>query len=405
MTEKAEPDSILQEGIESHSDQHIRTAVDGLLEGCQIIGRDFRYLYLNEAVAKQSHALKERLLGRTMMECYPGIEKTEVFGHIRRCMEQRVSHTMENEFEYPDGSKGWFELRMQPSQKGLLILSLDITERKREEEARKQIEIAKAKEDFLFRTVHDLRGPVSVIQLVLDDYCDNGLVEKYPETRESFDLIERVNVKMQRLIEHLFQFATSEREEILLQKEPVDAAAIMREEIKTATPLMAKKKITASYLPEPSHLVLGDRDALKEVFGNLLENAVKYNRENGTITITHQRNENTLTIHVTDTGIGIAEEDISRLFAPYYRAYAGADIQGTGLGLFIVKGLVEKMGGAITVRSPRSKPWVSGCSSPIPRAPRRAQRSTSSTARSPSRGLTLQKATSRPEWRPAASSR
>ena len=75
MTEKAEPDSILQGGIESHSDQHILTTLDGLLEGCQIIGRDFRYLCLNEAMAKQSRASKEKLLGRTMMECYPGIEK------------------------------------------------------------------------------------------------------------------------------------------------------------------------------------------------------------------------------------------------------------------------------------------------------------------------------------------
>jgi signal transduction histidine kinase len=80
---------------------------------------------------------------------------------------------------------------------------------------------------------------------------------------------------MDKLIEYLFQFARSERDEIVLQKEPVDVAVIMQEEIKTALPHMAKKKITASYQPALSQLVVGERDALKEAFGNLLENAVK----------------------------------------------------------------------------------------------------------------------------------
>ena len=69
-----------------------------------------------------------------MMECYPGIEKTDMFAVLRRCMDERKSQTIVNEFKYPDDSKGWFEMRIQPSPNGLCILSNDITERKQADE-------------------------------------------------------------------------------------------------------------------------------------------------------------------------------------------------------------------------------------------------------------------------------
>lgn len=113
---------------------------DHMIEGCQIIDQDFRYLYVNEAVVKQSRHTKEELLGRTMMEAYPGIENTEMFTHLRFCMEKHEPQQMENEFTFPNGSKGWFTVLMEPIPKGIFVLSLDITERKRVE---KDLEDAK----------------------------------------------------------------------------------------------------------------------------------------------------------------------------------------------------------------------------------------------------------------------
>jgi PAS domain S-box-containing protein len=117
------------------SERRYRSTLDSMLEGCQVIGFDWRYLYLNDIAAKHGHLPKEELLGRTMMECYPGIEKTEMFDCLKRCMEQRIPHKMENEFAFPDGSTGWFELSIEPVPEGIFVLSIDITERKRSEEA------------------------------------------------------------------------------------------------------------------------------------------------------------------------------------------------------------------------------------------------------------------------------
>ena len=122
------------------SEKRYRSALDGMLEGCQIIGRDWRYLYLNDSAVAHARREKKELLGRTMTEAYPGIERTEVFTALRRCMEERTPRRMENEFTYPDGSRAWFELSIQPVPEGIFVSSLDITERKKAELALRQSE-------------------------------------------------------------------------------------------------------------------------------------------------------------------------------------------------------------------------------------------------------------------------
>src|SRR5688572_12924267 len=107
---------------------------DNMIEGVQIISNDWRYLYVNETVTKQGKQSKNELLGHTMMEKYPGIEKTEVFAVIQKCMTNKRPQFMTNEFDFPDGTKGYFELRMQRVEEGVLILSFDVTSQKRAEE-------------------------------------------------------------------------------------------------------------------------------------------------------------------------------------------------------------------------------------------------------------------------------
>src|SRR5437763_5300546 len=113
---------------------HLRV-LDNMREGCQLVSSDARYLYVNEAAARHGRTTKEQLLGRRMEEVYPGIEATEMFAALRRCAADGVSVSMNNEFTYPDGSKGWFELRMQAVPDGVFILSTDITERMQVDEA------------------------------------------------------------------------------------------------------------------------------------------------------------------------------------------------------------------------------------------------------------------------------
>lgn len=113
--------------------QALEKILDEMLEGFQVISKDWVYLYVNESVAKQGKRKKEELLGKTMMECYPGIEKTPLFEEFKRCMDKNIKINIENLFKFPDGSEGWFQLLISPVNEGFMIFSFDITDRKRTE--------------------------------------------------------------------------------------------------------------------------------------------------------------------------------------------------------------------------------------------------------------------------------
>jgi PAS domain S-box-containing protein len=135
ITVRKQAEAALQESLERY-----RRTLDNMLEGCQIISFEWRYLYVNEAAARHGRTTRNQLLGHTMMEIYPGIEDTAMFAVLRRCMAERTPQQMENEFTYPDGAKGWFNLSIQPVSEGLFVLSIDITQHKQAEESLRQSE-------------------------------------------------------------------------------------------------------------------------------------------------------------------------------------------------------------------------------------------------------------------------
>ena len=113
-----------------------RHVLDALREGCQVIGRDYTYLYLNDAAAQQGHRSRAELLGHKMTEVYPGIDQTPFWQVLLRAMEGTAHEQLENLFTYPDGTTGVFELRFVPVPEGVFILSLDLTARKAADESR-----------------------------------------------------------------------------------------------------------------------------------------------------------------------------------------------------------------------------------------------------------------------------
>lgn len=121
-----------QEIIEK--EKQYRFLLENMREGIQIIGFDWKYLFVNESVARQGRYTPDQLIGSTMMEKYPGIEKTELFQVLHACMTERKEMTYESEFYFFNGSNEWYELSIQPVPEGLFILTMDITERKLAEE-------------------------------------------------------------------------------------------------------------------------------------------------------------------------------------------------------------------------------------------------------------------------------
>lgn len=120
------------------SEKRFRTTLDNMIEGCQIIGFDWCYIYINQAAEIHNKRPSKEMIGKNYVEMWPGIENTYVYKCMKSCMDERKVYHFENEFEYPDKGIGWFELSIQPVPEGIFILSVDITERKAAEKERER---------------------------------------------------------------------------------------------------------------------------------------------------------------------------------------------------------------------------------------------------------------------------
>ncbi len=111
-------------------DKNFRLVLDSMMEGCQIIGFDWKYLYVNPAAEKQNRRPASDLLGNRFMDVWPDIEDNEIYQKIKNTLENRVNDQIIVSFHFPDGSAGHFELHFQPVSEGVLITSFDITDKK-----------------------------------------------------------------------------------------------------------------------------------------------------------------------------------------------------------------------------------------------------------------------------------
>jgi PAS domain S-box-containing protein len=124
VSERIEAEEKLRE-----SEERFRSAMDNMMEGVQIIGFDWKYKYVNNALVKQSKCSREELLGYGILEKYPCLKDSKLYQRIQTCMTERLPAQLETKLAYPDKTVAWFELSIQPVPEGIFILSVDITER------------------------------------------------------------------------------------------------------------------------------------------------------------------------------------------------------------------------------------------------------------------------------------
>jgi signal transduction histidine kinase/CheY-like chemotaxis protein len=228
-------------------------------------------------------------------------------------------------------------------------LSAQMDERRRREEAARDANLAKS--EFLSRMSHEFRTPLNAIlgfsQLLQMDALT-------PDQREGADHIVRAGRHLLFLIEEILDISRIEAGRIRLFPEPVPVAETVERCLGLIGPLGQARgiELRSEGINDEWH-VHADPKRLDQVLLNMLSNAVKYNREDGTVTVVaHAGDTGRLRLSVTDTGPGIAPEKLPLLFTPFERLGAErTGVEGTGLGLALSKQLVEAMGGAMTVAS------------------------------------------------------
>ncbi|UOY94274.1 ATP-binding protein [Ectobacillus sp. JY-23] len=231
--------------------------------------------------------------------------------------------------------------------KGIILVFHDITELKKLEQMRK---------DFLANVSHELRTPITSIKGFTETLLDGAMEDQ--KFREHFlSIILKESDRMQSLIEDLLDLSRIEQQGFQMNMAKVDVKQLIEE---IAVILQAKavdKEMDLRVIIPASITVTGDAHRLKQIFINLINNAILYTPSGGTIEVSATEEKNRVRICVSDTGIGISEEEIPRIFERFYRIdkARSRNTGGTGLGLSIVKHLVEAHHGEITVQSTPGK--------------------------------------------------
>jgi len=200
---------------------------------------------------------------------------------------------------------------------------------------------------------HELRTPVAVIQAQCEYALENR--DKSEETVGAILVIHEQAKKMSALIDQLLMLARADRSAVILKKEPADISLLAEESAALLAPKAYEKNITVSVrAPEGLYAEI-DPNLMEKALVNLIDNAIKYGKQNGSVIISAEKqtpdNSPSVLLSVTDDGIGIREENLPHIWDRFYRVDPAGEEKGTGLGLPLVRWVVEAHGGHITVAS------------------------------------------------------
>lgn len=215
-------------------------------------------------------------------------------------------------------------------------------------------ELSELKEEFLALTTHDLRSPLTVISGVISFFTSGRLGELSPEQKNMVAMMERNTQSLIELVNDLLDASKLESGTMRLDIASIDLRGLLDELRETMEPLAREKELTLKENLAPSlPPVEADRQKLRRILVNLLSNAIKFTPKQGAIEVRAEVEGERVRLAVADTGVGIAPEDVKRLFDKYEQARSRATRgeKGTGLGLYITRQLVELHGGEIEVQS------------------------------------------------------
>jgi signal transduction histidine kinase/CheY-like chemotaxis protein len=321
--------------------------LESINEGFVALGPDYRYSYVNTAAERMFATHRGAMLGRVPWEIFPGLAGSRLEEGFRHGIERRTGVHLEHFYE-PWGK--WFEIDGYPAKDGgLAIYFRDATERKRTIEELE--EAARRKDEFLATLAHELRNPLAPLRNGLEIM---RLARQDPEAVEqSRAMMERQLHQMVRLIDDLLDLSRISRGKVELQREPVELAEVVRSAIETSRPVIeqAGHRLAVRLPPEPV-IVEVDLTRLAQVFSNLLHNAAKYT-DQGHIVLTVERQGREVAIAVEDDGSGIPAAMLPRVFDMFTQIdpAPGKARNGLGIGLSIVKRLVEMHGGRVSAES------------------------------------------------------
>ncbi len=319
--------------------------MESMREGMIVVDRELRIVAANRAARDIFSTSAGSLVFKQLSEVtrQPAIHQA-----FRAGVEEGELTEVKVEIHVPE--KRAFDLRVAPlrfgerhQSRGAIGVFFDITRLERLERVR---------QEFLSNVSHELRTPLTAI-IAFVETLEEGAIDDAEHNRRFLSVIRKNATRMHNLIDDILELSAIEAGMVTVEPQTIRLRPLVADVTTALASRAAACRVTLVNEIEPEALVYADARRLEQMLSNLVDNAIKFNREGGTVRITHASAEARDLVSVTDTGDGIPPEHIARIFERFYRVdrARSREMGGTGLGLAIVKHLARAHGGEVGVHS------------------------------------------------------
>jgi signal transduction histidine kinase len=355
--------SVVSEIIERREQQikierdRVSSIIDHLHNGILLIDNYHQITFANKHVAKLMEMPQESIINLKITK--ENLQKNKVYSHIYKVFfpsERYRSPSLKQEYEITLDNSEHTILKVETvlvtsienQMLGFMKVIHDVTREKA---------VDRMKSEFISIAAHQLRTPLSAIKWSLKMVLDGDLGKPTEEMNEFITKSYKTNERMIRLVNDLLNVSRIEEGRFFYKFSPLNLVEFINGVVLDFIPLCKDKKIAITWSPPKENipLIQGDADHLRLAIQNLLDNALKYTPNNGMITISLQKvkSKGELILRIKDTGVGIPQDEQERIFSKFYRGTNVIKLQtdGSGLGLFIVKNIIERHDGTVTFDS------------------------------------------------------
>lgn len=323
--------------------QHLVAILESMVEGIIVVDKASRIVSINSSVEKIFNISKQNLEGKVFLEV---IRNNDIAEIINKVLKKGEFTSCELTLMWP--VQKIFQINASPifekeEVSGCLLVIHDITEIRKLETMRR---------DFVANVSHELKTPLTSIKGFVETLLEGALEDK-ENNRHFLKIIQEHGERLNKLVDDLLSLSHLESKEILLEKGIFNLRQQVEKVIMGFKEQLKKRNVDLKNEIPANISINADKDKIEGVFTNLIDNAIKFNKENGIIKISSQQEGDKIKSIVEDSGVGIPDKDIPRIFERFYRVdkARSRELGGTGLGLSIVKHIVELHGGTVGVES------------------------------------------------------
>ena len=339
--EAARRDALEQAEQQALADR--ATLLESITDAFYALDREFRFTYLNQRALDHFGAARDALLGKVPWDVFPITRGTIFQQECERAVRERCSVAFEAVSLL---SSRWVEVRAYPTPQGLAVYFRDITDRKQAEEQLREAD--RRKSEFLAVLAHELRNPLAPLRNGL--YSLKLRSDTDPTVSQTVSMMDRQMTHLVRLVDDLLDVSRITSGKLELRRQKVLLTEVLGSAVEASRAFIeAHQHELVLDLRVQDLWVDGDPDRLAQVFSNLLFNGAKYTEPGGRITLTLERENSETVVTVQDNGIGIppsAFEEVFDMFSQV-RSHEALAMDGLGIGLSLVRTLVQRHGGSV----------------------------------------------------------